>query len=360
MERRWTRAIPVAAIALAVIGAACTRSTNGDGGEVLTPADESPLPIASVGASPQSSTTEGTPPHSSSTTNQSINMPLTTLDLAALPLGSQKYSTGPETGYEYVCHEPAGGPPVTVPPWVDTDASTWNLTTKDGVEGDVRWKTNISIRQEGDLQIVEGNGLPASSGIFPVATSDPAHAYNPDPNAVFEHTVKVSLPYDPEVADSVTCVAGTSGIMMDGIPMLDGFDAGGYDAAAIETQDTCHGHPNDIAGYHYHSLSPCLLDAASEKEATLLGWAWDGFGLYVEYDDEGNLLTNADLDGCHGRASAVPWHGKIQKIYHYVLTMEFPYSVGCFRGTPASVDDVTGVGYMTADSGPPTEATGSQ
>ena len=53
------------------------------------------------------------------------------------------------------------------------------------------------------------------------------------------------------------------------------------------------------------------------------------------YDDKGKELTNADLDECHGRVSRVVWDGKEASMYHYVLTREYPYTVGCFRGTPA-------------------------
>ena len=131
----------------------------------------------------------------------------------------------------------------------------------------------------------------------------------------------------------------------NGIPIDDGFDEDGNDAAAIETQDICHGHPNVPNGYHDHSLSPCLLLKKALTHTTQVGWALDGYGIYVEYNAKGQLLTDADLDGCHGRTSVVPWHGKEVDIYHYDMTMEFPYSVGCFVGTPVSASDATGIGY---------------
>ena len=53
------------------------------------------------------------------------------------------------------------------------------------------------------------------------------------------------------------------------------------------------------------------------------------------------VLTNASLDVCHGRTSTVPWHGTRVKIYHYVMTHEFPYTVGCYRGTPKSFAGMT-------------------
>ena len=113
-------------------------------------------------------------------------------------------------------------------------------------------------------------------------------------------------------------------------------DAGGYDAGAVEVQDTCHGHPNGGTGYHHHSLSPCWLSDQARTETTQVGWAMDGFGIYVEYDDDGNLLTNDDLDACHGRTSTVPWQGELVEIYHYAMTYEYPYTVGCFMGTPVT------------------------
>ena len=53
------------------------------------------------------------------------------------------------------------------------------------------------------------------------------------------------------------------------------------------------------------------------------------------------MLTNASLDGCHGRKSVVPWHGKSQAVYHYDMTFEFPYTVGCFRATPTTFFGMT-------------------
>ena len=32
------------------------------------------------------------------------------------------------------------------------------------------------------------------------------------------------------------------------------------------------------------------------------------------------------------------WHGNKVSMYHYVLTEEYPYTVGCFKGTPVTAD----------------------
>ena len=86
-----------------------------------------------------------------------------------------------------------------------------------------------------------------------------------------------------------------------------------------------------------------MLSATARTHATQVGWSLDGFGIYVEYNAKGQLLKNANLDACHGRKSTVLWQGKTTSVYHYDMTFEFPYSVGCFRGTPS-----TFFGMMTA------------
>jgi hypothetical protein len=274
----------------------------------------------------------------SSTTNQTLCMPSPSpsISLSALPLGSAKVSTAPEQGNIWACQAPNGGNPVTIPPWVNTKAGTWSMTSKVAVEGDVKWHSQFKATHEGSEEVLQGNGLPARSGVFPVSPSDPAYAYNPDPTAISAHSVDVSLPYNPTVNASPQCTGAIVGVAINGIPILDGFDAGGNDAAAVETQDTCHGHPNGQVGYHYHSLSPCILSKKAFSHTTQVGWALDGFGIYVEYNAQGELLTNSDLDGCHGRTSVVPWHGKKVDIYHYDMTFEFPYTVGCFVGSPTT------------------------
>jgi len=46
------------------------------------------------------------------------------------------------------------------------------------------------------------------------------------------------------------------------------------------------------------------------------------------------MVTNAELDACHGHTHPVEWNGSIQNIYHYHVNNQFPFAVGCFRGTP--------------------------
>src|SRR5207249_3784817 len=118
------------------------------------------------------------------------------------------------------------------------------------------------------------------------------------------------------------------GIAVNGIPIYNAFDAGGRDAAAHEIQDRCSGHPQMNGQYHYHSIPACLLNGSSIKQSGLVGYALDGFGIYGPRGAGGKLLWTQDLDACHGTTSVVSWHGKRVRMYHYVATYDFPYTVG--------------------------------
>ena len=40
-----------------------------------------------------------------------------------------------------------------------------------------------------------------------------------------------------------------------------------------------------------------------------------------------------DLDACHGHTHAILWDGASKEMYHYHATWDFPYTIGCLRGT---------------------------
>lgn len=138
-------------------------------------------------------------------------------------------------------------------------------------------------------------------------------------------------------SNNIKCVnMGAIGILEDGVVLFNALDGEGRDAAAYETLDSCEGHPERSSEYHHHNIAICIISKyTAPYTSSLVGYAIDGHGIYVERDKNGNLLTNENLDECHGRTSEVLWDGKLTNMYHYTATMEYPYTIGCFKANPA-------------------------
>jgi len=257
-------------------------------------------------------------------------------DPTNLPLGDYHLtSTTPQQGWIMRCSTNVGaGGAGTDGPWIRSNG-TFDLTTKLRVQGSVAWPTaNVSITTTATQRIISGNALPVGSntGVFPIQPSDPAYAYDRNPNSISSQSVSITLPLDPSFGAAPRCLTGGPiGYAVNGVPIFDGFDAGGRDAVAHEVQDSCDGHPQQSGMYHYHSSSNCI-PGNSNPTSTLIGYALDGFGIYNRFDAAGNELTNDDLDECHGTTSPVLWNGSVQNVYHYVATQAFPYTLGCFKG----------------------------
>ncbi|MFD5429195.1 YHYH protein [Streptomyces sp. NPDC127084] len=260
-------------------------------------------------------------------------------DPKKIPLGDGKVATSAQKDAIYSCRTSfRQGGARHDGPWFDNENKTWDSTAKVRVQGEHSWPdAEYNESTKGDSRNITSKNLPTQqvTGTFPIERSDPAYQYDTNPNAIEPETVDFTLPLNPTRADSPSCVdMGAIGVLKNGVYIYNSLDDAGRDAAAHETQDVCDGHPDGAEAYHYHNIPSCLLAAADKKGATLVGYALDGFGIYVERDDKGNLPTNADLDECHGRTSKVMWNGKETSVYHYSATLEFPYTVGCFRGTP--------------------------
>jgi hypothetical protein len=253
------------------------------------------------------------------------------VDFTKLPLGDGKYSTsGAKKGYVYVCHVQSGGAGAQVNgPWIH--GTTWDETSKIAVQGNVSWpNATISVTVNGGTRTIVANDEPTdhATGIFPVQASDPAAQYDRNPSSITPQHTDASLPADPAALSKPDCIYGAVGILTDGVTLDDAFDALYRDAPAHEEQDSCQGHPNNEQGYHDHSLSLCFKDV---NETQVIGWAFDGFPITGPQVASGKYLSTDDLDECHGLTSTITIDGKEVTTYHYVMTYDFPYSVGCFR-----------------------------
>jgi hypothetical protein len=260
------------------------------------------------------------------------------VDPKAVPLGDgHKSTTAAAVGSIFQCNGGGGVGGATVNgPWIHD--TTWDSTAKVEVQGAVAWpNASYSMKVSGATRTIVTNGLPTpqETGVFPIASDDSAFAYDKNPNSVVAHPTTLTLPVAPSTASSPTCLGGGPiGVLTNGVFIFDALDGPGRDGAAHEVQDLCGGHPAPGNLYHYHDVSTCIR-AAATGSSTVVGWAYDGFPIVVERDAAGNLPTNADLDECHGRTAPILDNGKTVTIYHYSATLEYPYTLGCFRGQKA-------------------------
>lgn len=105
----------------------------------------------------------------------------------------------------------------------------------------------------------------------------------------------MQFPLEPFVNDAPSCLPGVIGILVDG-----------------------------------SVLSP--YTPVTKLFEGLSGYAVDGFPIFAQYED-GRKITNADLDQCHGHVHEIVDQGVVRSVYHYHITEEAPYTLGCLMGT---------------------------
>lgn len=330
-----------------------TKKINSDG---CTPLQNN---SSSGGGSSSTSSSSGGQQGGTSSTEISIPNAVNPIDATKIPIGDGNISTSAKVGNVFSCQTmfDSGVGASVIGPWVNTTANTWDSTKKVTVSGNVNWPNAVfNVDVSGDKRVITGNGLPINhtTGIFPIASSEPAYAYDRNPNSIKAQNINLSLPLNPTFASTPSCLpAGAIAILTDGVVLFNPLDEVGRDAPAYETiDDQCDAHPQQQGIYHHHNIPSCILaKTGGANISTLVGYAYDGFGIYVERDKNGNLLTNPNLDECHGRTSKVNWNGNLVEMYHYVGTLEYPYVVGCFKGTPVQTDQSGGQTGGTSSSG---------
>lgn len=248
-----------------------------------------------------------------------------------LPLGDGHITDHPAVGNVYPCRfQFRQGGARHEGSWFHGD--TWNPAQKPHVKGHIMWPgAFFKMTQKNDDLFVKSNGLPVDepTGQFPISPNDSAYKYDTNPNRIQKQNLDFDIPDRPVRAEEPGCLPmGMIGITTTGVALYSALDDAGRDAAAHEIQDACDGHPQGKGQYHYHSSSPCLPGAKSDS---LVGWALDGYPILGMRDKNGKLLTDTNLDVCHGRAEKLTINGRTYD-YAYRLTREYPYTLGCFRG----------------------------
>jgi len=253
-----------------------------------------------------------------------------------LPVGDNKYTTdAAKAGFVFLCHTggPNAGGASARGAWFSADGTTYDINKKISVQGAVTWPGSITISVAGGTRTIVTNDLPKdhTTGVFPVASDDPAASVDRNPNTIKAQSVTYTLNAAPTADATPHCMSGQVGVMTTGVELFNAFDAGLRDAGAWEVQDGCEGHPEITGTYHYHSLSSCITDTSVH---TVIGFALDGFPITGPKVGDHNILTTTDLDECHGLTSEITLDGATVTMYHYVMTQDFPYSASCMRATP--------------------------
>lgn len=186
------------------------------------------------------------------------------------------------------------------------------------------------------------------------------------PNPLGEQAWNWSVPLEPEVAAQPTSILntlGTLGFTVTGLPIYGPTEGPQPAAEAFGDPiyngivDSCGGHTGPNWEYHDHAI--VATNACGFEASPIVGYALDGIPIYgpngcldldcntvVEmtsgYVQTGNPTTNAwtaytyvggsdpsVLDECNGRYGP-------DGSYRYHATSSFPYTFGCFMGTPVS------------------------
>ena len=258
----------------------------------------------------------------------------------------------------------------TTNPWVDQSSNTLLISEMAYVSGTVYAKDidpegfNLTVEEltakdtaGNDVQYryFKGNGLPNfAMGQFPVQPGTPAYDYysilpggqdylTADLIPVATYNLESYIPKvpieNPKGPDGKVLPGPIAslivGISLHGVPWhleMANSDTSWFNPYDALPPDQCWGHPYSKQ-YHIHAYSwKCFPDQGSSGPSPLFGYALDGYGIYGPRGEDGQMITNAQLDECHGHTAPVMWDGKMTNIYHYHLNREYPYSIGCFHG----------------------------
>ncbi len=247
----------------------------------------------------------------------------------------------------------------------------------------VKWTTNVSISFAKGSWTFKSDGLPASNFVAtyyavpanPMDVSASGASVVASASILQDQNYDYTLPRTPVYTKTVTAAnQGPIGFLLDGAALYNPYEANhatvatsdnfiaSANGATASFLDDCDGHPGPGGQYHYHGLPACLVQYASgvtptvapvtslagattaavtesnaaSRRPLILGFAFDGFGIYDNVAMNGATIPVSSLDACNGIFSAVP--GYPRGIYHYVLenVKGVRSSIACYHGLVSS------------------------
>ena len=266
--------------------------------------------------------------------------------------------------------------------WTDTTNNLITISKIPFVDGSVDATyydaagSVFSATADSTHRYFSGNGLPSTKmGVFPVKQGTSAYSYysalpgglgpdnkpyspkgTADEIPISAYSLASKLPINPEATGYYPINSLIVGITLTGtvwhIEYANDASGNWYNPINALPVDQCWGHPFSNQ-YHLHGYSwKCFPNQGTSGQSPVLGFALDGFPITGPRGSDGKMLTNAQLDKCHGTTSQITMpDGTLKNTYHYVLNNEFPYSVGCFRG---KVNYIQALGSLAMRQGIPT------
>ncbi|HYA68427.1 MAG TPA: YHYH protein [Acidimicrobiales bacterium] len=267
-----------------------------------------------------------------------------------------------------------------------------------------KWMSNVSVTVGNGAWTFRSSGLPPTDFVAP----DYAVPNNPGDvspagarimaaaSILQDQNYDYTLPLTPAYTSQTTPTnLGPIGVALDGAVFFNPYEANDTTVATADNfvtkagglrasfLDNCDGHPGPHGQYHYHGLPACLADyatgqsvravgsvtstagsktegvslaTASAREPVLLGFAFDGYGIYDNIAMNGKAIPVSELDACNGISSPVP--GYSNGVYHYVLEniKSARADIGCYHGVVSSAYTQALKAVLGEQGGPPADA----
>ncbi len=307
------------------------------------PAKTSPTPVLDVKRSPSTvpiTAMVNLSPEIKFTINPNLCKDNQGPDCTELRLGDDYFTTSfPEIGYLYSCNDKNPNAPGSIESeltWIDFADKTWNLLQKLWLPETASGFDQGSYAEAslGQTREITTNNLPVDGkiGDWPMTSYPTLTKIDGNPGIPASQKSSLSYPSNPEEETTPTCVSfGSIGVTKNGVVIYHAADGRGEDAVAREIVDVFGGHPAG-SNYHYHFIPERLdNDSLGDGHSGIVGYINDGFPIYGYKGKDGIEMSNDGLDLCHGHD-----HGSLG--YHYHATIEYPYTVGCYKGTPSSAE----------------------
>lgn len=260
--------------------------------------------------------------------------------------------------HQFICPRPGLAPKITgsSTPWVD--GTTITISKIELIQGSVTWDSKFDMTLTDKGRVLTGNGLPNHpTGLFPIPKGSPGYDYyaalpatgydNAAAIPIGPYDINLTLPRDPVPNPQPSCILWIflGMVSQTGAPwhaeIAPDQQLKLHDPISALPLDECWGHPYNTQ-YHYHAYSwKCFPNQGKAGEhSPLFGYAIDGFGVFGPRGEQGALVTNDDLDECHGHTHEIEWDGVKKPMYHYHVNNQYPYTLGCYRGTPIELPKV--------------------